>query len=460
MPARRSRLGGMITVAAASVSFLAVPALGAAARPAGAVPRLVAAVDFSAIHAEQIQIVTRDYQMGVDKAASALNGTTGTLNASQTSLANDTAVAASAATRSAAATSALSTSSARHATSVADRNAAAAVLATDRERLAQVAVALYIGPPPQVPNVDADVNGAQASANASVYLDTSRREVTDLVSGDTAHEASATRQERRLAAVVTSDRTAVASATTADRRSQATVLADRITLNGDQKAEATAQQGLATAQKAQTTALAAVGTPAADGSPTIIGIPVLESAQLTGWFNTSFYHDLTTASVAQLTAWYVGEGTAEDVRGDVAFAQAIVETGGFASPDAVPLNNYAGIGHCDSCGAGLAFPSPQGGVQGQIQVLRVFASPAGTPLTQPAIIPAVAPGGPFGGGCCPSWQSLTGHYATDPNYGQTVLTIYKSMLDYALSQPPVTPPPTTTVPTPPRPPAAKKPGTR
>ena len=123
----------------------------------------------------------------------------------------------------------------------------------------------------------------------------------------------------------------------------------------------------------------------------------------------------------------------------MAFAQAIVETGGFASPDAITLNNYAGIGHCDSCAAGLAFPSPQGGVQGQIQVLRIFASPPGTPLLQPPVIPAVAPGGPFGGGCCPSFQSLTGHYATAPDYGQVVLTLYKSMLDYALSQPPVAP---------------------
>ena len=449
----RSRLGGIIAVAVALPTLVAVPALvagpalvAAPASTASAAPRLAAAVDVAAIHNEQVQIVTRDYQTGVDQASGRLSGATGALNTAQATLANDTATAATAATRAAAATDGLSTASAQHATSVVTHNTAVTTLATDRGRLAQVAVALYIGPPPQVPDVTADVSAAQAFADGAVYLDTSRREVTALVGSDIKQETATAQHERQLADLMKRDQAALTSATVANQQSQATVLADRVTLSGDQKTVATAQQALVTAQKAQAVALATLGAPAADGSPTIIGPPVLEPAQLTGWFKTSYYRDLTAAPVDQLTAWYVSEGTVENVRGDVAFAQAILETGGFASPDAVSLNNYAGIGHCDSCGAGLAFPTPQGGVRGQIQVLHVFASPAGTPLTQPPVVPAVAPGGPFGGGCCPSWQSLTGHYATDPNYGQALLTIYKAMLDYALSQPPVAPMPPTPVP--------------
>lgn len=444
VPACRSRLVVILAVAMTVPFGMAAPA-----PTASAAPRLAATVDYAVIHTEQVQIVTRDYQTGVDQASTSLSGATTALNAVQATLANDTASAATAATRAAAATDGLSTASAQHATSVVTHNTAVATLTTDRSRLAQVAVALYIGPPPQVPDV-ADVTAADASADGSVYLDTSRREVTALVDSDTKQAAATAQHERELAALVTRDQAALTSATVANQQSQATLLADRVTLSGDQKTVATAQQVLVTAQKAQAVALATLGVPAPDGSPTIIGPAVLVPAQLAGWFNTSFYHDLTAATVDQLSAWYVSEGTAENVRGDVAFAQAIVETGGFASPDAITLNNYAGIGHCDSCAAGLAFPSPQGGVQGQIQVLRVFASPPGTPLLQPPVISAVAPGGTFGGGCCPSWQSLTGHYATAPDYGQVVLTLYKAMLDYALSQPPVAPPPTTTtVPPPP-----------
>lgn len=457
----RSRLGGIIAVVVAVPTLVSGPALVATpASTASAAVRLPAIVDVAAIHNEQVQIVTRDYQTGVDQASGRLTGATGALNTAQATLADGTAKAATAATRAAAATDALSTAGAQHAASVVTHNTAVTTLATDRGRLAQVAVALYIGPPPQVPDVTADVSGAQASADGAVYLDTSRREVTALVGSDTRQEAATALQVRQLADLMSRDRAALTSATVANQQSQATVLADRVTLSGDQKTVGVAQQVFVTAQKAQAVALATLGAPAADGSPTIIGPPVLEPAQLAGWFKTSFYHDLTAAPVDQLTAWYVREGTAENVRGDVAFAQAILETGGFASPDAVTLNNYAGIGHCDSCGAGLAFPTPQGGVRGQIQVLHVFASPPGTPLTQPPVVPAVAPGGPFGGGCCPSWQSLTGHYATDPNYGQALLTIYKAMLDFALSQPPVAPtPPATVPPGAVGPPSAAGPGT-
>src|SRR5947209_18071481 len=69
---------------------------------------------------------------------------------------------------------------------------------------------------------------------------------------------------------------------------------------------------------------------------------------------------------------YVEEGTAEHVRGDLAFAQAIVETGSFA---VAAGNNFSGIGVCDSCTGGYAFPTPRDGVRAQIQLLRNYADP-------------------------------------------------------------------------------------
>jgi hypothetical protein len=430
----RSRLGGIIAI------FLAVPiVVMTPTSVASAAPQRQAIADYGAITTEQVQIVTRDYQMGVDQASTKLSDATGVLDSAQAALADATAAAATAAARAAAATDALTTVTAEHATAVIVHHTAVTTLATDRSRLAQVAVALYIGPPPPVPDVKVDVTGTQASADGTVYLDTSRRELTALVDQDTRQEAATAQHEHQLAVLEAHDEAALTAATVANQQAQTTVLTDRVALSGAQKKLALAQQVLVAAQKAQASALATLGAPAADGSPTIIGPAVLEPSQLTGWFNTSYYHDLTAATVDQLTGWYISEGRVENVRGDVAFAQAIVETGGFASPDAIALNNYAGIGHCDTCAAGLVFPSPQGGVRGQMQILRIFASPPGTPLLQPPVIPAVAPGGAFGGGCCPSWQSLTGHYATAPDYGPVVLGLYKAMLDYALSQPPVPP---------------------
>lgn len=420
-----------VCLVAGSTLVLPLPRAGASG--------LGTSVDFASLHDEQIEVLTRNYQTGVMQADTALNSATEALSSDRAALTTDVSSAAAAAAEAAAATTSLVANTAAHLAAVTAHTMALSTLGTDRSRLAQVAVALYIGSSPQVPNIVGDLTDAEAAADGQIYLSINRHELSTLVVGDTANVASTTSTERELSAAMTRNYAVLSAATTAGQAAQATVSRTTTEVNRDQMVVAAAGHALKVAQQAQTTALAAIGPPGADGSPTILGTPVLEPAELAGWYNAGYYLDLTAARIVQMAAWYVSEGRAEDVRGDVAFAQAIVETGGFGSPDAISFNNYAGVGHCDSCATGLDFPSPEGGVRGQIQLLRIFASPPGTPLTQPAIIPAVAPGGQFRGGCCPSWQSLTGTWATDPNYGNAVLTTYKSMLDYALSQPPVAP---------------------
>ncbi len=402
-------------------------------------PALAVTVDFAALHAEQVQIVTRDFQAGVEQATTAMTNAKGALDGAHRALAGDTMALESAASRRQTASESLTATMAAHVEAVSAQARAVASLGTDRARLAQIAVALYIGPPPAVATISGDLTGAQSNGDGAQYLGIARRETSTTVGNDVKAVTATANQERQVAATVTRDRAALDDAATLSHKAVATVEADQATVARDQSASATAEVALSGAQKAQAKALGTMGAPAADGSPTIIGTPSLQPAQLAGWFNSAYYHNQTPVTAGQLAAFYVTEGSAEGVRGDVAFAQAIVETGGFASPDAIKFNNYAGVGHCDSCATGLAFPSPQGGVRGQVQLLRIFASPPGTALMQPAIIPAVAPGGQFRGACCPSWQSLSGTWATDPGYGHTVLSVYKSILDYALAQPPVSP---------------------
>ena len=67
---------------------------------------------------------------------------------------------------------------------------------------------------------------------------------------------------------------------------------------------------------------------------------------------------------------YLEEGAAEGVRGDFAFAQAVVETGGFSAAND---NNYSGLGWCDGCARGIVFPTPRDGIRGQIQLLLNYA---------------------------------------------------------------------------------------
>jgi ElaB/YqjD/DUF883 family membrane-anchored ribosome-binding protein len=466
---RRARLGGIVlAVAVGVVAALAGPgalapgAVSVAAGPPGRPgPQLAAAiagirpgtVDVNALHAEALQVLTRDYQVAVDQASSALTAADGNLQSVTAALSQDqdavataTAHAASATQAVAAATATLDDAVTAHAQAVTAHTAAVQAVTTDEGRLAQVGIALYMGPPPPVSNVDADLSGAQSTADGALYLRTGDQELSVLIHTDRQQEVTTAANERRLAHQVSDDQQAVDNSDTARQQAsaavtaaQATVATDEATVASTKQAAALAQAALAGRQQTMTNAVNGFGAPAPDGSPTIIGTSALVPTQIAGWFTHSSYQDATAATPAQLAAWYVSEGAAEGVRGDIAFAQAVVETGGFSSPDAITLSNFAGIGHCDSCAAGLGFPSPQGGVRGQVQLLRIFASPPGTPLTQPAIIPQVAPGGQFRGGCCPSWQSLTGTWASNQQYGQVVLGIYQKMLDYALAQPPIAP---------------------
>lgn len=87
---------------------------------------------------------------------------------------------------------------------------------------------------------------------------------------------------------------------------------------------------------------------------------------------------LTNCSLEQLAEMFIEEGEAEGVRGDVAFAQSLHETGYFKFGGIVlpSQNNYAGIGALNGNAAGQAasFPDPRTGVRAQIQHLKAYAS--------------------------------------------------------------------------------------
>ncbi|MCU1455818.1 MAG: Mannosyl-glycoprotein endo-beta-N-acetylglucosaminidase [Acidimicrobiales bacterium] len=159
----------------------------------------------------------------------------------------------------------------------------------------------------------------------------------------------------------------------------------------------------------------------------ILGAPRLTAEDLAGWFASSAYRPRIPTPIADFARWFIEEGRQEGVRGDIAFAQAVLETGGFANTDSVVANNYSGIGHCDTCAGGWVFPSPQLGVRAQIQLLKSYAE-LGATYVNPLVDPRLH--GPAG--CCPTWGDLTRKWATAPTYGPMVIGIYAQMVAFAL----------------------------
>jgi hypothetical protein len=111
----------------------------------------------------------------------------------------------------------------------------------------------------------------------------------------------------------------------------------------------------------------------------------------------------------------------------VAFAQSILETGGFGFAGSMVEwtdNNFAGIGACDSCHRGFIFPDARTGVRAQMQLLRVYVDPTvtATSLPDPLLLPGTLKLG-FRGKV-QSWWDLTGTWATATDYGIRVYDLY------------------------------------
>lgn len=98
---------------------------------------------------------------------------------------------------------------------------------------------------------------------------------------------------------------------------------------------------------------------------------------------------LTSCTLEELAQIFLEEGKAEGVRGDVAFAQSLKETGYFKFGGIVlpSQNNYGGIGalNGNSKGEAATFPTPRIGVRAQIQHLKAYASKAS--LVNPCVDP-------------------------------------------------------------------------
>jgi len=164
-----------------------------------------------------------------------------------------------------------------------------------------------------------------------------------------------------------------------------------------------------------------------------MGPEMLDAAQIAGWYRSVARTNITGKTPLALAQLYLDEGKAEGIRGDVAFAQAMIETAGFSITSGT--DNFAGIGACDSCKRGYSFPSVQLGVRAQIELLKAYADPFYTEASTarpPAYhgIDTLSVRGKE-----PTWDSLSSVWSSGATYGQDVLALYQSMVKFALAHP-------------------------
>lgn len=178
----------------------------------------------------------------------------------------------------------------------------------------------------------------------------------------------------------------------------------------------------------------------------VMGAAQLNARQMADWFDSTgmSYRLAGGIPIRELAQIFIEEGADEDVRGDMAFAQSVLETGYFKwATD----NNYAGLGACDSCSGEPGFPSPRDGVRAQIQHLKNYGDPdSRTPGLAHPPSPTWYGSDPahaarnfdtfFAKGRAQTWQVMgKGNWATDPNYATKVIGIYIRMVVFAADRP-------------------------
>jgi hypothetical protein len=198
--------------------------------------------------------------------------------------------------------------------------------------------------------------------------------------------------------------------------------------------------------------------------------PVMGKSRLTPAQMAAFFHANTrspyraTVPVEFLAAYYVTEGNAEGVAGDIAFAQAILETGWFSFPSSGQVrgsdNNFAGMGAFDGASGQwvFRFPTARIGVRAQLQHLRVYADPnvnttgsnLGSPLAKDRenrypdrwrwVRNATnSSGRHLYWARARNWEDFGGGmWATDPAYSTKVLNLYNNMRAFANANPHLT----------------------
>lgn len=291
---------------------------------------------------------------------------------------------------------------------------------TVRERAAAVYAsggpATLYGPISFDPNLVQARRRVLADAAAKRDADT----ITELEA--TTAELAAAREQLAAQQVDLAQQQADLAALEAELQSQQAALAQRVAIANAALERATA-----------------IGALRSRGEP-VLGPTILTGAQMAGWIKAKGYKTRIETSIDDLANIFVEEGRAEGVRGDLAFAQAVVETAGF---NASPSNNYAGMGWCDSCSNGRRFPTPRDGIRAQIQHLKNYADPTSraSGLANPpspywyGSDPATAARNFdtfFAKGWAPTWVDMgNGNWATAKHYSAAVLRVYADLVTFA-----------------------------
>jgi N-acetylmuramoyl-L-alanine amidase len=167
------------------------------------------------------------------------------------------------------------------------------------------------------------------------------------------------------------------------------------------------------------------------------GMPILGENRLNAK-QLDRYARYVNPDAPNLGSYYIEFGRHYGVRGDMAFAQALIETDDFRFSG---TDNPEQYNYCRLCAAGAedpghSFPTPQSGVLAHVQHLYGHASgaplPEGHPLTDPCH--------PERKGTAKTWSALSrDRNKRENDYGGEIMSKYEEIVEFAAKNKPRAP---------------------
>ncbi len=180
----------------------------------------------------------------------------------------------------------------------------------------------------------------------------------------------------------------------------------------------------------------AISAPDKDGTAEEL-TPIMGKAQATAEQIAAYLigkNPFAATFAAELAQGYIAEGEAEGVRGDIAAAQSMIETGNFTfAGSAVTLdqNNFCGMGVTQQGMKGNSFATMREGIRAQVQHLKAYAT--ADPLAGVCVDPRYKW---VEKGCAPYLEWLGQQenpkgkgWATGAGYGEKIKRVLSAMIE-------------------------------
>lgn len=169
--------------------------------------------------------------------------------------------------------------------------------------------------------------------------------------------------------------------------------------------------------------------PKKETKPEPIGTPIMgESVAVRGQL-LMYAKSLNKDFPVELPGLYLNIGKRYGIRGDIAFAQMLKETGFFKFGGDVKReqNNFAGLGATGGV-EGASFSSLEDGVRAHIQHLYAYCSTKDVPAGEKVVDPRF---GLVTRGSVTTWEGLNGKWAVPGDgYGESILAVHQKVLEF------------------------------